>query len=179
VCKRVVHWPCLRLWQIFIRNPTLRDEFRSTGGVDRLIPLLQSDDSQLLYRVTFTLWVMSFDPQCCAELLRCGAVKALSRNRATVRTKVMRVAVAALAVRDCVEGNGPTAMSMCSSCFDLRRESQNVARDEEVGAQAKTVMGDTVLSRTLQTLQDENKVEEDAEMVGSRDGCGLVMCRPR
>lgn len=50
-------------------------------------------------QVTFVLWVTSFDPQACEIMLQSGAVKALALNRPNVRLKVMRVAVAALAVR--------------------------------------------------------------------------------
>lgn len=110
---------------IMVRNEDLRDAFRAAHGVERLIGLLQTDDSQMLYGVrertctwpvsprcssvttwvaayfqaTFVLWALSFDEAARPSLIQCGAVKALAQNRPNVRTKVMRVALAALAVR--------------------------------------------------------------------------------
>lgn len=41
---------------------------------------------------------------------------------------------------------------------------QNVARDAAVGTEALTIMSDTSLASTLQTLEDEHKTD-DEEMV--------------
>lgn len=81
-----------------LRSDTVRGLFVEERGLERLVPLCASRNSQLLYEAGFCLWSLSLTGEYCPLLERAGAVTAVARLlRSGMPLKVLRVAAATLA----------------------------------------------------------------------------------
>lgn len=80
-----------------LRNDTVRRLFVEEKGIERLVPLCASRNTQLLYEAGFCLWSLSLTSDYCPLLERTGAVTAVSRLlRTGMPQKVLRVCAAML-----------------------------------------------------------------------------------
>ena len=75
-----------------LRNDTVRSLFVEERGIERLVPLTATRNSQTLYEAVFCLWSLSLTPDNCPALERTGAVTAVARVlRSGMPLKVLRV----------------------------------------------------------------------------------------
>uniref|UniRef100_A0A7S1CBG2 ATPase V1 complex subunit H C-terminal domain-containing protein n=1 Tax=Bicosoecida sp. CB-2014 TaxID=1486930 RepID=A0A7S1CBG2_9STRA len=139
--ERSSAWPSLTSaiasLMILLRCEVMRDMFLREHGVELLVALVATPDTQLCYEVAFCLWCMSQFEPARPVLISSGAVKAFTRLvRSGQREKILRMAFAALA---------------------------NIIGDDEFGGPALHIVSATKLLPSLQQLQEERKIN-DAEL---------------
>ena len=83
--------------QILLRNDFLRRLYVEEHGVERLVHMVGTRNSQLVYEVAFCLWAVSLVGEYCPILEQTGAVTSVARLvRANMPLKVLRVSCSLL-----------------------------------------------------------------------------------
>jgi hypothetical protein len=84
---------------ILLRSDFFRNLFVEERGVEKLVPMLNARNTQLLYEVVFCLWSLSLSQVYAPVLERAGAVTGASRlARVGMPLKILRVSFAMLVV---------------------------------------------------------------------------------
>lgn len=84
--------------QILLRNDFLRTLFLEEHGVEKLVRMTASSNSQLVYGALFCLWVLSLNKTAAKQLERLGAVPSVCRIvRIGAPLKILRMGLGTLA----------------------------------------------------------------------------------